>query len=409
MHYVIIGNGVAGVSAAEAIRSLDAEGAITMIGDETATPYCRPMISLVLEGAVSPEKLPIRPSSFYEDLDITPVLGERVSAIDVDEKILQVGDRSVSYDRLLIASGADPRPIKAEGLSLSNISYMRTEAHVRSMLSMVDGARKALVLGGGLVGFKAAYGLMRRGLEVSMLIRSGHPLYMQADPTTGKMVEEELVRKGLEVRVGVEVTAFSGKQKVEAAHLSDGTEMSCDMVVIGKGVLPALSFVPQDRIEIDLGIVIDRHMQTSAADVYAAGDVAEGVDAARRIRWVNAIWPEAVAQGRIAGFNMAGRPVAGRGSLGRNVIRIFDMDVMTGGLFSPPGDNGHEVLSVMDRRRGTYRKLVFDGDRLAGMVMVNDVEQGGVLLSLMHAQTPVKGPKEALLEPGFNFRKLVNY
>jgi NAD(P)H-nitrite reductase large subunit len=137
--------------------------------------------------------------------------------------------------------------------------------------------------------------------------------------------------------------------------------------------------------------------------------VAEGVDAARRIRWVNAIWPEAVAQGRIAGFNMAGRPVAGRGSLGRNVIRIFDMDVMTGGLFSPPGDNGHEVLSVMDRRRGTYRKLVFDGDRLAGMVMVNDVEQGGVLLSLMHAQTPVKGPKEALLEPGFNFRKLVNY
>ena len=114
-----------------------------------------------------------------------------------------------------------------------------------------------------------------------------------------------------------------------------------------------------------------------------------------------------MTQGRIAGFNMAGRPVTGRGSLGRNVIRIFDMDVMTGGLFSPPAENGCEVLSAMDRRRGTYRKLVFDGDRLAGMVMVNGVEQGGVLLSLMHDQTPICAPKEALLAPNFNYKTLI--
>ena len=410
MHYVIVGTGIAGVSAAEAVRSIDPAGPVTMIGDETAVPYCRPMISLVLEGAVPQEKLPIRGPTFFEDLNIDAILGERVSDLDVDAKTLQVGGgRSISYDRLLIASGADPRPIDAEGLSLGNISYMRTEAHVRAMLEMVKDARRALVLGGGLVGFKAAYGLMRRGLSVTLLIRSGYPLSMQADETAGGIVAEELVRKGLAVRVGVEVTAFEGRNKVAAAHLSDGSRIDCDLVVIGKGVLPALSFVPRDRIEVDLGIVVDRHMRTSAPDVYAAGDVAEGVDAARNTRWVNAIWPEAVAQGRLAGFNMAGRPLAGSGSLGRNVIRIFDLDIMTGGVFSPPENNGYQVLSAVDNRRGTYRKLVFDGDRLAGMVVVNDVEQGGVLLSLMHSGAAVKTPKDALLEPGFNYRKVVAY
>lgn len=408
MKYAIIGNGVAGISAAEAIRRLDPDGAITMIGDETAPPYCRPMISLVLEGAIGPEKLPIRNPSFYDDLGIEPLLGNRVTAIDVDEKTVRVGEgEPVAYDRLLIASGADPRPIKAEGLHLKNITYMRTEAHVRGMLEILPEAKKGLVLGGGLVGFKAAYGLLRRGIAVTMLIRSGYPLSLQADETAGNMILEELVRKGLEVRVGVEVTAFEGNGAVSGAQLSDGTRIACDMVVIGKGVLPALSFVPRDRIEVDLGILIDAHMQTDAPDIYAAGDVAEAVDVARKTRWVNAIWPEAVAQGAIAGTNMAGRRVAGRGSLGRNVIRIFDLDIMTGGLVIPPEGNGYEVFSEIDRRRNTYRKLVFDGDRLAGMVMVNDIEQGGVLLSLMNSETPVTVSREALASPKFNYKQLL--
>jgi nitrite reductase (NADH) large subunit len=408
MKYVIVGNGVAGISAAEAIRRLDPDGAITMIGDETVPPYCRPMISMVLEGSIGPEKLPIRNPSYYDDLGIEPLLGSRVTAIDVDEKTVRVGEgEPIAYDRLLIASGADPRPITAEGLELKNISYMRTEAHVRGMLEILPEAKKGLVLGGGLVGFKAAYGLLRRGLAVTMLIRSGYPLSLQADETAGNMILEELVRKGLEVRVGVEVTAFEGNGAVSGAQLSDGTRIACDMVVIGKGVLPALSFVPRDRIEVDLGILIDPHMQTSAPDIYAAGDVAEAVDVARKTRWVNAIWPEAVAQGTIAGTNMAGRRVAGRGSLGRNVIRIFDLDIMTGGLVIPPEGNGYEVFSEINRRRNTYRKLVFDGERLAGMVMVNDVEQGGVLLSLMNSETPVTVSREALASPKFNYKQLL--
>jgi NAD(P)H-nitrite reductase large subunit len=407
MRYVIIGNGVAGVHAAETIRRFDLHGEITMISDEAFPPYCRPMISMVLEGAVAPEKLPIRAASFYDDLKITAVLGRRVAAVDVDRRAVSVDGASYPYDRLLIASGADPRRIRADGLELQNIFSMRTEAHVRQMLAALPAVRRALVLGGGLVGFKAAYGLLRRGVAVTLLIASGHPLSMQVDAEAGRLVADELKVHGLEVRVGVEAAAFEGHGRVAGAQLSDGTRLPCDLVVVGKGVFPARGFVPKDKIKVDAGILVDEHMRTSAPGVFAAGDVAEAIDIARQVPWVNAIWPEAVAQGRIAGMNMAGHPAAYPGSLGRNVIRIFGMDLMSAGLVTAPADGGYETLRVSDARRRTYRKLVFQHDRLVGMVLVNAIEQGGVLAALIQSATPIRRPRESLLKPGFNFRQLL--
>ena len=407
MSYVILGNGVAGVHAAETIRQLDPNGKITMISDEVFPPYCRPMISMVLEGSVPPEKLPIRPSSFYEEFKIEPVLGNRVSAVDVDHRAVSVNGKGYPYDKLLIATGADPRRIKADGLELKNIFFMRTETHVRQMLSTLPTIRKALVLGGGLVGFKASYGLLRRGIQVIMLIRSGYPLSMQVDSEAGRMIWDELKAHGLDVRLGVEATAFEGKDTVSRAHLSDGSFLPCDMVVIGKGVFPARGFIPKEKIKVDAGIVVDEHMETSAPGEFAAGDAAERIDIARKTPWVNAIWPEAVAQGRIAGMNMAGRRTAYKGSLSRNVIRIFGMDVMTAGLITPPEAEGFDILKVTDSRAKTYRKLVFRGDRLVGIVMVNAIEQGGVLMALIQSETPIKLPREALLKPSFNFKQLM--
>ncbi|MGB5424610.1 MAG: FAD-dependent oxidoreductase [Desulfobacterales bacterium] len=407
MQYVIIGNGVAGITAAETIRQYDPEGGITLIGDESVTPYCRPMISLVLEGAIAPEKLPIRSSRLYDDLNIQAVLGNRVTAIDVEKRTVVVGGTAYGFDKLLIATGADPRPIKAEGVALGNISYMRHQGHVRTMLAGLEGARRALVLGGGLVGFKAAYGLLRRGLAVTMLIRSGYPLSMQVDEDAGLIIRDELVRHGLDVRVDIEAIAFEGNGRVRAAHLSDGSRLSCDIVVIGKGVLPALAFVPRDRIRTDLGIVVDGRMETSVAGIFAAGDVAEYIDIARSTPWVNAIWPEAVNQGRIAGLNMAGRRVIYTGSLSRNVIRIFDLDIMAGGIVNPPPDALYRTLVFKNANKRLYRKLVFQGDHLVGMVLVNGIEQGGVLLAAIQSRAQLNVPREALLEPGFNYGRLL--
>lgn len=408
MKYVIIGTGIAGTCAAEAIRRLDRQGEIVMIGDEKGPPYCRPMISLVLDGSITPNMLPIRPEGFFRDLNITEVPGSRVKAMNADDRTVETADgRIIHYDRLLIASGADPRPVKTPGGDLENIFYMRTREHARKIREVIPSAKRALVLGGGLVGFKAAYGLLKQGLKTTMLIRSEHPLSMQVDETAGRIIRETLENRGLDVRVGVEVEAFEGNGSVRRARTSDGSGIDCELAVIGKGVLPSLDFVDRETLKVDLGVLVDKRMQTSDPAVYAAGDAAETVDVAREKRWVNAIWPEAAEQGRLAGVNMAGGAAEGEGSLGRNVIRIFDLDVLSGGLVNPGEKDGCDVLRSEDARRKVYRKMVFRGDRLVGLVMVNEIEQGGVLLATIHSRKPLSVPRESLLEKGFNYKTLL--
>ena len=408
MKHVIIGNGIAGVSAAEAIRELDTTAAITMIGDETSPPYSRPMISYVLEGSLSHAKLPIRSADFYNELGIDPMLGQRATGIEVEScQVVLSNGATVPYDRLLIAAGADPRPIKADGLGLKNIFYMRTQAHAAAQVAALDGARKAVVLGGGLVGFKAAYGLLKRGLAVTMLITSGYPLAMQVDLVAGQMILAEMVRHGLTVEVGVAVQGFAGSKRVEAVVTDTGRSLDCDLVIIGKGVLPCRDFIPKDRVEVDLGVVVDEYLQTSAANIYAAGDVAELHDLARDCRWVNALWPEAANQGRVAGYNMAGRRVAYPGSLSRKVMRVFDLDVLTVGNTNPGDEDGFVTVSTGGPANRLYRRLVIKEDRLVGAVLIGDIEQGGVLRALIENRTPLRLPAERLLRSGFNFGQLL--
>ena len=408
MKHVIIGNGIAGISAAEAIRELDTSSSITIIGDETFPPYSRPMISYVLEGSQSHKKLPIRSSDIYKELEIEPLLGQRATALDVDTCQVILADSSkIPYDRLLIAAGADPRPVQAAGQELQNIFYMRTQAHATAQVEALPGAQKAVVLGGGLVGFKAAYGLLRRGLQVTMLITSGYPLSMQVDPIAGRMIMAEMVRHGLTVEVGVSATAFVGKTTVEAVETDDGRTLPCDLVIIGKGVLPCRDFLPRERIKADLGVLVDEHLQTSIKGIYAAGDVAELYDLARDLRWVNALWPEAVGQGRVAGYNMAGRQVVYPGSLSRNVMRVFELDVLTVGDVNPGDPAGYETVSCGGEDQGFYRRLVCKGNRLVGAVLINDIAQGGVLRALIENRVSLRLPAARLLQRNFNFGQLL--
>ena len=150
-----------------------------------------------------------------------------------------------------------------------------------------------------------------------------------------------------------------------------------------------------------------RNLETGAAGIFAAGDVAESLDIVRKTPWINAIWPEAAEQGRIAGMNMAGRPVAYRGTLSRNVMRIFGLDLMTLGVVNTDASSGYEIFTKNDHRRKTYRKLVFREEVLVGAILINQMEQGGLFLSLIRNEIPITIPRENLLDPGFNFRKLM--
>lgn len=415
MQHVIIGNGIAGIQAAETLRHLDAKCRIILISDEEHPPYSRPMISLVLEGSLPWDDILYKQPDFYDQRAIETVFGRRVTSVDplkaqvvIEHATASGRAKAIDYDRLLIASGADPRPIAAEGLDWPQVFHLRNLKQVQAMEPFLKPGGRALVLGGGLVGFKAATALMKRGMQVTMLIQSDHPLSMQLDSIAGKMVLDELLANGLDVRINVQVTAFEGQNRLQEAQLDDGTRLACDLAVIGKGVLPARSFIPEQTMDIDLGIRVDQYLQTSCPGIYAAGDVAECRDIARQRPWVNAIWPEAAEQGRVAGLNMAGWPTPYPGSLGRNMIRIYSLDLMTSGIVNPP-EKDFEILTSHETKTHSYRKLVFQGDCLVGAVLVNGIEQSGLLTGLIRSQTPVSGSKERLFSRHLNWKQLNSY
>jgi nitrite reductase (NADH) large subunit len=409
MKYLIIGNGIAGLQAAETIRRYDPDSAITLIGGETFPPYCRPMISLLLEGSITPEKMIIRDEDFYKSFRIEPVVGEWVQGIDVEKKEVYTAEGSTyPFDRLLIASGAAPQAADMEGADLNRIFFMRNESDVKKIIDSLEGPKKALVLGCGLVGLKAAQGLLHRGLEVTVVEKLAHPLPITVDEKAGQMITQTLESMGINLRMDSQVVAFEGNGVVKEAHLADGSKVRTDIVIIAIGVLPSISFVPTKQIRVDSGIVVNEYLETTVPDVYAAGDVVECMDVAHNKMRVNAVWPVAVEQGVIAGTNMAGRRVSYKGSLGRNVFRISDMDLLAGGVTSASPDEGYTYRSMEDYRNKRYRKLVFQDGFLVGLVMVNDIEQGGVFLSLIQQKIPINIPENNLLQPSFNFSQLIS-
>ncbi|SLM28830.1 Pyridine nucleotide-disulfide oxidoreductase [Desulfamplus magnetovallimortis] len=415
MKYLIIGNGIAGTSAAEAIRKTDTQGKIIMVGDESGVPYSRPMITYLLEGSCTKQQLPIRSSDFYRNLDITPLLGHRVIALDAAKQSVTLANgETLDYDRLLVASGADPRAIKATGADLDNIFYMRTSAQAIKQIEALPGVKKAVVLGGGLVGFKSAYALFKRGIKVTLVITSPYPLSMQVDEKAGEMLMQEMISNGFGIRVGASAVSFesssSRKNQVSSVILDTGEEIPCDIVIAGKGVTPAHSFIAENMIEKDWGIRVDQYMKTMVPNIYAAGDVAETFDIARDCNWINAIWPEAAIQGQIAGMNMAGYKVRHEGSLGRNVMRVFGLDVMTMG-FANADKNSFKGAHFASRLNPSssnpwYRKLVFKDNLLVGAVLVNHIEQGGIIRALIENKVPVTVSPETMLSLHFNFAKL---
>jgi nitrite reductase (NADH) large subunit len=408
MKYLVIGSGVCGVQAAETIRRHDPDSPITLIGGETFLPYCRPMITLVLGGKIRPEQMIIRDQNFFTSFRIHPVAGEWVEQIDLENRqVLTDKGRSYSFDRLLIATGANPKRIELEGADLKNVFHLRSEAHVESIVHSLASAKTALVLGCGLVGLKAALELLHRGLQVTVVEKLSHPLPVIVDEKAGKMIFRQLEKMGIKVITGVEIGALGGKAEVKEALLSDGSRIACDVLISAVGVQPATELVPAGSIRVNDGILVNQYLETTVPGIYAAGDVAESYDVAHGERRVNAIWPVAVEQGVVAGMNIAGREVLYQGSVGRNVFRIDGMDIVAGGIVNPSRSKNYEICSAEDYRRGTYRMLVFRDEIPVGFLMVNDIEQAGVFLSLIQRKISVNHHKDRLLDPSFNFKQLL--
>lgn len=414
MHFLIIGNSAAGNGALEAIRRCDRQSSVTIVSDEDYPLYSRCLLSYFLAESIDEAGLLFKPPDFHRNMDAKVILGKRVVSIDaVNRRALCSDGTRLNYDRLLIATGSSPKVPKNIPKDVDGVFVLRSVADAVAIKNKIRPAGNAVVLGGGLVGLKAAFALNKRGMQVAVVIRSSHVLSQMIDFNAGQIVMERLRENGIEVFTGADVIEVETKNgrlsavRIEGETTIDDNIQPCDMLIAAKGVEPNTGLISESSVKRNWGITTDARMRTSVENIYAAGDVAETFDIATERNSVNALWTCAVQQGKIAGFNMAGREREYDGSLGMNSINFPGVDLISFGLVRPREDAGCEILLDRRPRQGIYKKLVLKNNRIKGLILVNGIDNAGVLLSLLGRKVDVADFKGELLSDAFNYAKVI--
>ena len=405
MRYVIIGGSAAGISAVEAIRSVDRTSPIELFSNEGTPFYSRVLLSYYIAGAISKEELHFRPLEFFTENKVTAHLGQRVQSVLPDSKLIRTEDgKEYPFDKLLIATGSSPKILDIPGKDKKGVIVMRTIEHAQQIIDRLEGIKTACVLGGGLIGLRTGYALSLRGVRVKIIVKSSHVLSQMLDREAGEMIEARMREHGIEVRTGRDAVEILGKESVEGVTLDNGERINCQLVVIGKGVQPNVDCVSSTSIKVNEGIIADETMRTRAPDIYVAGDVAETYDISGETMGINAIWPCAFEQGRVAGLNMAGRKVKYGGSFRMNSLDFYGLLVISMGVTRPDGD---KFQQVQRKTKDTYRKLVLKDGRIVGAILVGQVQKAGVLATLLKKKVNVSDYVLLLMSDRLNFADLL--
>ncbi len=402
--YAIIGNSAAAIHACEAIREVDPNGSVAVFSEERYRCYSRPLISYLLAGKIGAAGMYLRRPDFYRFLEIDFFPGGKVISVDPAKKALKLSSgRIVYWDRLLLSTGFEPFIPSVEGLSSTKYFTFTNWDDAKKLMRVARGPFRALVMGAGLIGMKAAEALHARGGRVVVVEKAERILPAALDPVASSMVAERCRAEGLDLITGctvVQVRQDSGTGGV--AVLEDGSEVEFDLLVVAAGVKPRSELAVEAGIPCLGGAVrVDLHQRTAVPDVFAAGDVSAALDKVIGGPQVNALWPIAALQGRFAGLNMAGRVCSYPGGIPMNSVEFFGLPVLSAGLVNPP-DGRYRVLS-RHYEDGSYRRLVLDGDRLVGMMVVGAVEGAGIFTSLIREGVSVRGFARSLTEADFGY------
>ena len=401
LQYVIIGNSAAGISAARQIRRHDPWGKITILSDEPAWGYSRVLLPLYIAGKINRKRMVIASRNDYAALRIRLVANDPVDSIDPrGQRIHTRKGIGFPYDRMLIATGSSPRALDVPGNDLPGIHYLRKVADAEEIRKDLPSSRDpVLVVGGGLVSVKILEALLLKRRRVHMVISSDRILSQMLDQRVSRMFLDAIGGKGVSVNLHTDVRAFEGRERVEGAHLSDGSFLPCSLVIIGKGVKPNVNLLRETGIRLNEGVVVDHRMATSLPSIYAAGDVAEACDLLQKKPRGQAIWPLAVEGGWVAGSNMASAPSTLAGGLRMNVVELIGMRAVSVGA-----EEGDQVLRYSPPGGSVYRKLVFSQGRVTGFLLAGDIRCAGVLTSLVKNETRVStAALEEGLEHGFSY------
>ena len=308
--FVIVGASLAGAKAAETLRAEGFDERVVLIGAEDERPYERPPLSKdYLRGEAERETVYVHPEGFYADHDIELRLGRTAVSVNVagSELALDDGER-LRYDRLLLATGAEPRSLSIPGGDLDGVLYLRSVADCDALRARLDRGGAVVVIGAGWIGAEVAASARQRGLDVTVIDPLTVPLERVLGTEVGAVYRDIHLDHGVQMLLGTGVEAFEGDTAVERVRTSDGRELECDFVVVGVGVQPRTGLAAQAGLAVDNGILVDEHLHTSAPGVFAAGDVANAHHPfyGERIRVEH--WANALHQGPVAARAMLGQP-----------------------------------------------------------------------------------------------------
>ena len=414
MRYAVIGGSAAAVSAVEAIRSVDKLSPIDLFSDEKTPLFSRVLLPYYVAEELSKPLLNFRPADFFSENDITGHIGTRVQEINPDSKTLVTDEgKSYEYDKLLLATGGNAIIPKISGVDKEGISTLKTMQDAERIFNFKG--ERAVVIGAGSIGVESCISMMRRGVRVTLLEQLGHVLPTVFDDEAAAIIRSVIEEMGIEVITGERAVEFTGNGHVQSVVTSTG-EIECDNVILSVGVRPAVELAEKAGIEIGMmgGIKTDRNMMTSSRDIYAAGNVCETFDIARNTPFINAIWPMAVEQGRIAGLNMVGQDTVYAGSVRMNSIGNFigipamSMGVTRSDECSYVDEDCH-FQEVKKRTKSTYKKLILKNGCIVGAIFigVGQTQRSGIISVLLRRQIDVSDYVSALMSNNLNFMDIL--
>jgi len=412
MRYIIVGGSAAAISAIEGIRSMDPASSIDVFSDEKTPLFSRVLLPYYIAEQLTKPLLNFRSADFFEKHGVTPHMGVRVREVSAGSKTIETDDGARHpFDRLLLATGGKPLIPPIPGIDKKGVSTLKTMEDAERIYGLQG--KRALVIGGGTVGVEAAISLRRRGLSVSLLEKLGHILPTLFDEEAASLVQRRIEDLGIEVFTGERAVHLRGNGQVKGV-VTDRRDIDCDMVVFAVGIQPAVELAEKAGIEIGSkgGIKVDPRMKTSVADIYAAGDVVETFDIARNANSMNAIWPCACEQGRIAGLNMAGKKTLYGGSFRMNSIGNFiGIPAISMGVTHAEACEeyawGYNFQEIKKRTKDSYWKLVLREGCVIGAILVGQTQKAGLLTMLLKKKIDVSDSIPLLLSDNLNFIDLL--
>lgn len=415
MHHVIIGAGPAGVTASETLRRLDADAEITLIGDEVEPPYSRMAIPYYLTDKIGERGTELKADpGFYEHQRIK-INQDRVDRIDAGTHTLHMaGGNALGYDRLLIATGSSPMLPPIPGIESDGVLPCWTLADARQIHERAKPGSRVVLLGAGFIGCIILEALAERGADLTVVEPLDRMVPRMMNQTAGGLLKRWCEAKGIKVIVGAKaisvqaakapktgfIGSLFGAGKATASgtlgvDLDNGQTLEADLIIRATGVRPNIDFLEHSGIDVDQGVLVSECLMTSADDVFAAGDVCQGLDMSTRRFHVQAIQPTAVEHGRVAAHNMTSDcRIAHSGNLNMNVLDTLGLISSSFGLWH--GVDGGDHVELLDEDRFRYLNLQFDGDRLVGATSLGLTEHVGVLRGLIQSAKPLGAWKSRL-------------